>query len=162
MKLPPIRNIEDMPGYFGLQIEYRDDLPPDNAGFLDDHDEPHYIAVNSNLPHCEQAFTIGHELGHYVKHHNRPRRRHFPAVLDREYQSQKVAYVASHTRRFVYFNFNKEWEADLYSFLLLINIGAAKDVTAYLERHPQKTKLFLLALLVSLSWAFPGSSRDCS
>ena len=155
MNPPPIRTIEDMAGYFGLQIEYRDDLPPDNAGFLDHNDEPQYIAVNSNLPHCEQAFTIAHELGHYVKHHNRPRRRYFPGVLDREYQSKRVAQVASHTHRFVYFKFNKEWEADLYAFLLLINLGVAKDLTAYLERHPKKTKLFCLALAVSFVMGFP-------
>ena len=155
MKPSPIRKIEDMPGYFGLQIEYRDDLPPDNAGFLDEHDEPQYIAVNSSLPHCEQAFTIGHELGHYVKHHNRPRHRYFPALFDREYQSKRVAHVVSHTRRFVQFKFNKEWEADLYAFLLLITIGAVNDLKAYLERHPKKTRLFVLASTVIFFMAIP-------
>jgi hypothetical protein len=155
MNPAPIRTIEDMPGYLGLHIEYRDDLPPDNAGFLDEHDEPQYIAVNSSLPHCEQAFTIGHELGHYVKHHNRPLRRYFPAVLDREYQSQKATYVATHIRRFLYFKFDKEWQADLYAFCLLFTIGAGNDIKAYLNRHPVKMRMCLLAAMFCFIKGFP-------
>jgi hypothetical protein len=155
MSPPRKRTIEDFADYFGLKIEYRDDLPPSNAGFLDPCDEPQYIAVNSLLPNCEQAFTIAHELGHYVKHHNQPRHRHFPEVFDREYQSKKIAFVASRIRRFIYFKFNREWEADLYAFLLLINIGAAKDLSAYVERHPRKAKLYALSLGMSIVKGFP-------
>jgi hypothetical protein len=155
MSLPSKRTIQDFAHYFGLKIEYRDDLPPSNAGFLDPRDEPQYIAVNSKLPNCEQTFTIAHELGHYVKHHNQPRHRYFPELLDREYQSKTFAFVASRTRRFIYFKFNQEWEADLYAFLLLINIGAGRDLSAYVERHPQKTKLYALTLGVSIVKGFP-------
>jgi hypothetical protein len=160
MKLPPIRTVEDMPGYFGLQIEYRDDLPPDNAGFLDPSAEPQYIAINRNLPHCEQAFTIAHELGHYVNHHNRPPRRYFPAILDRQYKSKRIHYVVSHTSRFLHYKYGKEWQADLYAFVLLITIGAAKDLTEYLERHPAQWKWACLALLVIFVKGFPRMPKN--
>lgn len=150
-----IRTIEDAPGYFGLQIEYRDDLPANNAGYLDAQEEPQYIAVNRNLPHCEQAFTIAHELGHYLKHHNQPRRRFFPGVLDRKYQSQRVADVANRTRRSLYFIFTKEWEADLYAFCLLFNIGAGNDIKAYLERHPEKMRMCSVAFTVRFVKVIP-------
>ena len=69
MNLRPKYTIDDVTGYFGLQVEYRDDLPANNGGYLDPAYEPSYIAVNRNLPRCEQVFTLAHELGHYVKHH---------------------------------------------------------------------------------------------
>jgi hypothetical protein len=152
---PQIPKIEDFPGYFGLKIEYRDDLPDNNAGFLDPDDEPQYIAINRNLPHCEQAFTIAHELGHYVKHHNRPPLKYFPCILDRQYKSKRVNYVASHTNRFVHYKYGKEWQADLYALVFLITIGATKDLTEYLERHPHQRKWFFLSLLVIIVKDFP-------
>jgi IrrE N-terminal-like domain len=155
MNQRPIRTVEDMPGYFGLQIEYRDDLPANNAGYLDPHDEPQYIALNRNLPHCEQAFTIAHELGHYLRHHNQPRRRFFPGVLDREYQSERIADLACRTRRTLYLIFTKEWEADLYAFCLLFNIGAGDDLKAYLERHPEKMRMGIVAFAICFFKAIP-------
>ena len=114
-----------------------------------------YIAINSRLPRYEQAFTIGHELGHYVKHHNQPRHRYIPAVLDRKYQSERLAFAASRARRFIKFKFNREWDADLYAILLLIGIGEIKNLSAYVERHPEKMKLYAVALGVTLIKGFP-------
>jgi len=139
MNQQPIRTIEDGAAYFGLQIEYRDDLPPNNAGFLPSSDEPQYIAVNSNLPHYEQKFTIAHELGHYLNLHNRPHRIYFSALFAREYQSKLVAFVVSLVRRVVYLIFTEELEADLYAFSLLMIFGAIDDLEAYMKRHPIKT-----------------------
>lgn len=110
--------------------------------------------MNRSLPHCEQAFTIAHELGHYLNHH-RTRRRFFPKVLDREYQSQRVASLAYRTQRALYFIFTKEWEADLYAFCLLFNLGAGNDIKAFLERHPQKMRMCVLASTICFLKVLP-------
>jgi hypothetical protein len=146
MNQPPKHIIDDGAAFFGLQIEYRDDLPPDNAGFLPPDDEPQYIAVNSNLPHYEQKFTIAHELGHYLNRHKRQHRIFFPALFDREYQSKLVSFLVSLIRRVVYLTFTEELEADIYAFFLLMVLGAFDDLEAYMKRHPIKTASVFFAM----------------
>jgi hypothetical protein len=150
-----LHTIEDMPGYFGLQIEYRDDLPANNAGYLDPAEEPQYIAVNRNLPHCEHAFTVAHELGHYVLHVGRKPRNFLPGYLNFAWQSKPLAGSARTTERWLRRYFNQEWQADLYAFCLMFNLGEANDLKAFVERHPGKMWLYFLATTICFVKAIP-------
>jgi len=46
----PIRPIYYFVEYFGLAINYSDDLPDNVYGMLHDSEEPRFIAVKRNLP----------------------------------------------------------------------------------------------------------------
>jgi hypothetical protein len=135
--------IYDMPGYFGLKIEYRDDLPATNAGYLDPADEPQYIAINRNLPCCEQAFTIGHEICHFLKHHNVSRRNFNSRLLNSQWKSRRAKTYVRYLRYFTNKLLPIEFEADMYAVSLLFELGAVDDLKDYLQLHPEKTWLAL-------------------
>ena len=143
MNLRPKYTIYDMPGYFGLKIEYRDDLPADNAGFLHDADEPLFIAINRSLPRCEQAFTIGHELCHFLKHQNRPRRNFNIRLLNHPWESRRAKTYARYVRKILHIFLPVEFEADLFAVGMLFELGAMEELKAYLELHPEKIWLCL-------------------
>jgi len=153
MNQRPKRTIFDLTEYFDLRVELRYDLPANNGGYLDPHDDPKYIAVNRNLPPCEQTFTIAHELAHYLLHHNRQRPRHLvwvPDLVDRHCQSPRVSRITGLLRRCTFKLFTIEWEADLYTLFLLFEIGAVDDLQAYVKRHPERTRLFALVSTLCL------------
>ena len=143
MTTQPRYAIYDMPGYFGLKIEYRDDLPADNAGYLDPAYEPQYIAINRNLPRCEQAFTIGHELCHFLKHNNVTRRNFNVRLLNHQWESRRAKTYARYVRQITHKLLPIEFEADMYAVSMLFELGAVNDLKAYLDLHPEKTWLFL-------------------
>ncbi len=64
--------LKNAAAYFDLHIEYVNDLSDKVAGFLKPEPDPGYIVINANKPHCDQVFTIAHELAHYLVHEGRP------------------------------------------------------------------------------------------
>lgn len=85
--------------------------------------------------------TIAHELGHYVLHPGCKRRFHYHWLLreNRWRFSRKL-------RRLVGKAFTQEDEAYLWAMILLLQIGATKELIGHLEAHPENKKLFYLAL----------------
>jgi len=139
----PIRTIFDLAKYYGLSIELLD-LPASNAGYLDPHDDPQYIAVNHNLPHCEQVFTVAHELCHYISDHKKPRRKYPNRLLNRQYKSRFTQLAVRDLR----YTLNKimpaELEADMFAMSWLVHFGGGKDLKDFIDRHPEKLWLGML------------------
>jgi hypothetical protein len=140
MNPQPIRTIFDLAKFYGLSIELLD-LPANNAGYLDPHDDPQYIAVNRNLPHCEQVFTIAHEICHYISDHKRPRRKYPNRLLNQQYKSRLAQLFVRDLR----YTLNKilpaEREADMFAMSWLVQFGGGKDLKEFIDRHPEKTWL---------------------
>jgi hypothetical protein len=150
MNQPPIRTISDVADYFGLRIELRDDLPANSGGYLDSHKEPQYIAVNRNLPLCEQIFTIAHEICHYINHHNKPRRKYRNRLLDRQYTSRRAKFLVRCMRQGVNRFLPIETEADMFAMSWLIYFGTPEDRREFIDRHPEKTWLFFAVTIDAL------------
>ena len=149
MNRKPIRSIYDFAEFYGLRIEYHE-LPATNAGFLDPDDEPQFIAVNRNHPHCEQVFTIAHEIRHFISDHKRPRRKFRNRLLDRQYQSPTAKTCARYVRRFTGKVLPIEREADMFAMSWLVQREGGKVLLEFLDRHPEKKWLFRFILVDSL------------
>lgn len=146
-KLRP--SIFDFAEFYGLKIEYHD-LPANNAGFLDPDEEPQYIAVNRNHPHCEHVFTIAHEMCHLISDHKRPRRKFRNRLLDRQYQSPTAKSCARFVRRFTGKVLPVEREADMFAMSWLIQMGGLTDLLMFLGRHPRSIFLCFYLAMMSL------------
>lgn len=93
-----------------------------------------------------------HEIGHFLLHCNKPRRAYHPRILDLNCENARLAAKVSILRRYFRYIFNcssgKEREADrwaLAAFILFAkHYGARDELMTFLERHPEKFKLFLL------------------
>jgi len=142
MNPKPIHTIFDLANFYGLGIEYLD-LPANNAGYLDPHDDPQYIAVNHNLPHCEQEFTIAHELCHYISDHKRPRRKYPNRWLNQKYKSRNVQFFVNFQRRIVNKILPPEREADMFAMSWLVQYGGVKNLIEFNNRHPEKVWLWM-------------------
>jgi regulator of sirC expression with transglutaminase-like and TPR domain len=147
--MKPKFTVFDIARHLGLAIEYSADLPGQFYGQLEQRDEPRYILINSNQPEFEQHFTIAHELAHYVLHHNRPRRKISNWFLNRQWKIKRLDKACRVTKRFLPVMFHREWEADIWAMLLLLQISARDDLTKYIEHHPEKTGWFLIAAVIS-------------
>ena len=150
MNPPPIRTIFDLADYFGLRIDFRDDLPANNAGFLPSADEPQYIAVNPGLPHCEQVFTIAHELCHFLSDHKRPHRKFRSRLLNGQYKSRRLKIWVASVRIFTNKMLPRELEADMFAMSWLVQREGGKVLKEFIDRHPEKTWLYLLVAMDSL------------
>jgi len=139
----PIRTVFAFVEYFGLRIEFRDDLPAHNAGYLDPHEEPQYIAINRNLPICEQEFTAAHELCHCISQHNRPRRKYRHRLLDRQYKSKAAQTMLSYQRHIVNRMIPMETEADMVAMSAMLQYAPPSHLLEFLRRHPEKKWLCL-------------------
>jgi hypothetical protein len=144
MNPPPIRTIYDLADYFGFRVELLD-LPANNPGFLDPNDE--YIAVNRHLPHCEQVFTVAHELCHFISDHKRPRRNYPSRWLNQSYQSRPAKFYVRSVRFVLNRLLPPEREADMFAMSWLVQYGGGRTLKEFLDRHPEK---FSLCLFVSL------------
>ena len=116
------------------------------CGYLDPHEDARFIIINRNQPHCEQVFTIAHELAHYLLHH---KTRRFPTIavliylVGRMSKSKRATNFSHRIQQFVRKIF--ELEADLNAMCTLINSDAMDDIKNYLKRHPEKKLLFIFA-----------------
>jgi hypothetical protein len=136
---------------FGLKIVYVSYFPPDVHGKLLPHEKR--ILVNAHQPRYEHIFTLLHEMGHYLQHVLTPRRTFHPRIFDIHWKINCLAKVATRVRRYYRFAFNntsgKEWEADLWAMCAFIYlakaIGCRKELLAFVDRHPEKRNVFLLA-----------------
>jgi hypothetical protein len=149
MNPPPIRNIFDLTRFYGLSVEFLE-LPASNAGYLDPHDDPQYIAVNRNLPPCEQDFTIAHELCHYISDHKRPRRRYRNRLLNQRFKSRRLRSYVRYVRYIVYKFLPPEIEADMFAMSWMIQYGGRIKLGEFMERHPEKTWLCAFATMNAL------------
>jgi hypothetical protein len=149
MNQRPIRTIFDLVGYYGLTVEFLD-LPAKNAGYLDPDDEPRYIALNRNLPHCEQVFTAAHELCHCISQHRKPRRNYRSRVLNHKGKSRRVQVFVRFQRRFVNRILPIEREANMFAMSWLVQMDPLTDLLKFLRRHPGKIWLCLFAATSSL------------
>ncbi|MGD1089790.1 MAG: ImmA/IrrE family metallo-endopeptidase [Verrucomicrobiota bacterium] len=130
-----IHTIFDLAEYFGLRIELLD-LPANNAGYLASNDE--YIAVNRNLPHCEQVFTAAHELCHYISDHKGPRRKYRSWLLNQKFENYHARLFVRFLRHVVNHILPIEREADMFAMSWLVHFGGYKLLNQFLERHPEK------------------------
>ncbi len=149
MNQRPIRTIFDLAGYYGLTVEFID-LPAKNAGYLDPDDEPRYIALNRNLPHCEQVFTAAHELCHCISQHRKPHRNYRNRLLNYKGESRHVKVCVLYMRRFVNRILPIEREANMFAMSWLVQMGSLTDLLKFLVRHPAKIWLCLFAATSSL------------
>jgi hypothetical protein len=131
--------------YFGLQIEYVFDLPDNVAGLLQSGSNPRYIFVNARKSRSEQAFTIAHEMGHYVMHHDRQPWDILPWYLRIRWKSPLMSKVSRTLTRLVKMHYGPEFQADLWAYVILWHIGASDDLLAITEMYPQKSPLFWLS-----------------
>lgn len=140
-----------MAKHFGLKIVYVSYFPPDIHGQLLPRERR--ILVNAHQPRYEHIFTLLHEMGHYLQHVLTPRRTFHPRIFDIELKIKFFANVATRVRRYFRFAFNntsgKEWEADLWAMCAFIHlaraIGCREELLAFVNRHPEKRNVFLLA-----------------
>jgi hypothetical protein len=146
----PIRTIFDLADYFGLRIEFRDDLPANNAGFLQSADEPQYIAVNRSQPYCEEVFTIAHELCHYFSDHKRPHRKFRSRLLNGKYKSRGLKIYVASVRRWTNKILPRELEADMFAMSWLVQHEGGTVLKEFIDRHPEKTWLCVLVTADSL------------
>lgn len=135
--------IEEFAGYLGLAIERVTGLPDHWAGMLDSRPDPRFIAVNANLPRCEQVFTIAHEIGHCIRDHQRQRRRFCHWLLDRECTTRPGRLYVRLLRALVARSFSRETEANLIAVSIMVRLGLAADIRAYLDRHPEQAWMFI-------------------
>ena len=145
----PIRTIYDLVEYYGLSVEFLD-LPASNAGYLDPDYEPRYIAVNRNLPQCEQVFTAAHELCHYMSDHKKPRRNFRNRVLNYQGKSRRVQVFVRFLRRFINRILPIELEADMLAMSWLVQMGSLTDLLKFLCRHPASVFLCIYATMMTL------------
>lgn len=156
MKLKTKNALRALAKHLGLQVRFVDYFTPDIRGKLLPREKR--ILLNAHDPKCEHVFTLLHEIGHFVVHCGARRRKYHPRIFDVNWRNDWLASFSSVVRRYFRQRFNsssgKEWEADLWAMCALIifsnRFGARPELNAFLERHPEKINLFLLAVLGSV------------
>ena len=137
--------------HIGFQVRYVNYFDDDTHGKLLVREKR--ILINANKPRVEHFYTVLHEIGHFIVHYKNPPRDYCPGYLRKKWHRESINDLFKKARRYLRFIFGcsagREWEADLWAvcaFILLAKqIGCRSDLLAFLERHPEKTNLFLLA-----------------
>jgi hypothetical protein len=124
-------------GHFDLEIKYVNDLPDNVPGILQAGPDLGYIIVNARKSRSDHAFTIVHELAHYVMHLDRPPLCLVPRYLDRPWESKVMIQYTQETKDFIHRKFGPEWQADLWAFILLWQIKAFDDLIALPRIYPR-------------------------
>jgi hypothetical protein len=135
---------------YGLGIRYVTDLPPNVAGLLVPVQSPRTIVVNANGTKSDHAFTILHELAHFILHIERSHRTRFPSYLTRQWKSKRMIRFSKIFQRVVSRKMGHEPQADAWAFCVLIQIGAIVDARAICAQHPEKRWMFNLVRVSSL------------
>jgi hypothetical protein len=60
-------SLQSVPQRWNLSLEYVDDISVKLDGYLDQDDEPRFIAINRQLPPPDQAYAIAREVGRYAQ-----------------------------------------------------------------------------------------------
>lgn len=165
MKRKTKNTLRAMAKLFGLKIVYVSYFSADVHGQLLPREKR--ILINAHKARCEHIFTLLHEIGHYIQHVLSPRRTFHPRLFDVHWKINFLAKVATRVRRFYRFAFNntrgKEWEADLWAMCAFIHlakaIGCRQELLAFVDRHPEKRKVFLLAVCGTIYCGFKNISR---
>jgi hypothetical protein len=134
--------LRGLAAHFGLRIKYVGALSPKISGFLDPSPMSRTIVVNAAKSKSDHAFTIAHEIAHYILHCQRLHRFRLPWFLTRQWKSKKLRRVSKLTVRLYFRDFNAEQQADLWAFATLMYIGATDDVLEIFNQHPDKRSGF--------------------
>jgi hypothetical protein len=142
--------------HIGLKIEFVHYLAGDVYGKLIPREK--CVLVNAKRPRYEHIFTVLHEIGHHICHVQNQNRKHYPQLLDRDWRFDGFIWFVSRVKRSMRFWFaktsGKEWEADLWAFCAFIyfarHLGCRDDLMIFLEHHPEKSELFMLAMAGTL------------
>ena len=140
-----------MAAHIGLKVRFVDYFDHHTHGKLLVRERR--ILVNAQTPRVEHVFTILHEIGHFVVHHQNSTRDYCPGYLRKNWKLASVNYYIGLVRRRLRYIFQcsagKEWEADLWAMCAFILIAKQLDcrpvLTEFLERHPEKWGVFILA-----------------
>jgi hypothetical protein len=144
--------LREMAKHLGLKVVFVSYLSADVHGKLMAREKR--ILINAAKPRYEHVYTLLHELGHFLLHFKSclPNR-YYPWYLNRRWKIDAIAALASRVRRHIRFMFHKqsgkEWEADLWAMCALIylrKVTGRSYLTAFLNRHPEKTRVFFLAV----------------
>jgi hypothetical protein len=138
--------------HFGFQIKYVDYFPAHKYGQLLVREKR--ILINSQQPRYEQIFTFLHEMAHIMMHVRKESRMEQHWFLHHHWNVGSIDRFVSKVRRYVRITFNKEsgieWEADLMAILAFHVISSygiwEYDLRAFVYHHPEKWRLFLLAV----------------
>jgi len=136
---PKLKQFTD---YFDLQVEYSAELPDKVPGFLKIEPDSACIVVNARKPSCDHALTIAHEMAHYVMHQDSPRKLPMPWFLDYPWKVPFVREAAQEVKTYFLKTFDREWEANLWAFLLLWRIGAVEELQAITKMYPEMRWMF--------------------
>jgi hypothetical protein len=136
--------------YYGLVIRYVTDLPPNVPGLLVPAERPHTIVVNANRSKSDHAFTILHEIGHFILHYERSHRVRFPSYLTREWKSKRMIRFSKLLRYVVARKMGLEAQADGWAFCALLGEGALNDALAICAQHPEKRWTFRVVFVSSI------------
>jgi hypothetical protein len=151
MKVRTKNLLRDTAKHLGVKIKFVSHLADDVHGKLLPREKR--ILINANKPRYEHVYTLLHEFAHYLLHFNkRAPRRHCPWYLKFNWKIDAIAEIASKLRRFIRLAFNskagREWEADLWAMCGLVYLKkfvGRSDLTAFLNRHPEKKWIYRLA-----------------
>ncbi len=133
-----LRSLTD---YCGLRIKYVSDLPSTVPGFLDPSKTSRTIVVNANKSKSDHAFTILHEIAHFILHYERSHRIRLPSYLTRHWKWRPMIRFSKLNKRIFSRKFNAERQADLWAFCTLLRIGATDDALAIVAQYPEKNSL---------------------
>jgi hypothetical protein len=143
--------LRGMSKHLGIKVKFVDYFGDDVHGKLLPREKR--ILINARKPRNEHIYTLLHEIGHFLIHFKSLPRKHHPRFFDINWKMEWLANLCSKIRRYFRFVFNKasgkEWEADLWAMCAFIyfakRIGCRDELRVFLDRHPEKSKIFLLA-----------------
>jgi hypothetical protein len=133
-------------GHFGLPVVYSTDLPDKVLGMLVPDGDSSTIVLNANRPALDHAFTIAHEIGHYIMHKDGKREFPLPLFLSRRWKWRPVRIIARKARAIMAEKVDKEWEADFWAFVMLWHIAAVPELKFVFECYPEKRMLLWLSI----------------
>jgi hypothetical protein len=139
--------IRALADHLRLRIKYVNDLPAKVPGFLDPSKASRTIVVNASKSKSDHAFTILHEVAHYILHYKRSHRTRLPWWLARKWKSKPMIRFSKTTKRIASRTLNDERQADLWAFCALFQIGATDDVLDIVGQYPEKNSTFWLSFV---------------
>src|SRR5271156_6396852 len=144
--------LREMARHLGIKVKFVHWLDDDVHGKLLPREKR--ILINAHKPRFEHVYTLLHEIGHFLLHFKHLPRINHPRVLDINWSPDWLARFCSFMRRYFRFIFNKgsgkEWQADVWAMCALVYLarhyGFKDEMARFLNHHPKKVSIFLLAL----------------